>query len=212
MNGAALTGLELERSVRAQLYGEPGQVVATGVPAVRDDPRRAGLGRVLAGRYRLLELLGAGGMATVYRTRDERLGRNVAIKVIAPGLVQDVVAVRRFRREAELGARLMHTNIVTVLDAGVEPQDFIAMELVDGVDAATLARRTGRLTTHHAIRIVAPICDALQFAHNEGILHRDIKPENILLDSKGRLKIADFGIAKLLDPELAAETVEADQP
>jgi serine/threonine-protein kinase len=170
--------------------------VATGVPAVRDDPRRAGLGRVLAGRYRLLELLGAGGMATVYRTRDERLGRNVAIKVIAPGLVQDVVAVRRFRREAELGARLMHTNIVTVLDAGVEPQDFIAMELVDGVDAATLARRTGRLTTHHAIRIVAPICDALQFAHDEQVIHGDVSGSNILLRQRdGVPKLADFGLA-----------------
>jgi hypothetical protein len=105
MRRALLTGLELERSVRAQLYAEPGQVVETGVPAVRDDPRRAGLGRVIAGRYRLIELLGAGGMATVYRARDERLGRHVAVKVIAAGLVQDPVAVRRFRREAELGAR-----------------------------------------------------------------------------------------------------------
>ena len=196
MKRAPLTGLELERSVRAQLYGEPAQVVATGVPAVRDDPRRAGLGRVLAGRYRLIELLGAGGMAAVYRARDERLGRHVAVKVIAGGLVQDAVAVRRFRREAELGARLVHSNIVTVLDAGVEPQDFIAMELVNGVDAGTLARRTGRLTPHHAIRIVAPICDALQYAHDEQVIHGDVSGSNILLRQRdGVPKLADFGLA-----------------
>ena len=196
MKRAPLTGLELERSVRAQLYGEAGQVVATGVPGAREDPRRAGLGRLLAGRYRLLELLGAGGMATVYRARDERLRRHVAVKVIAPGLVHDAVAVRRLRREAELGARLMHTNIVTVLDAGVEPQDFIAMELVDGVDARSHARRTGRLTLQHAIDIVAPICDALQYAHDQHVIHGDVSDSNILLRERDSLpKLADFGLA-----------------
>ena len=196
MKRAPLTGLELERSVRAQLYGEAGQVVATGVPGTREDPRRVGLGRLLAGRYRLLELLGAGGMATVYRARDERLQRHVAVKVIAPGLVQDPVAVRRLRREAELGARLMHTNIVTVLDTGVEPQDFIAMELVEGVDARSHARRTGRLTLEHAIDIVAPICDALHYAHDQHVIHGDVSDSNILLRERDSLpKLADFGLA-----------------
>ena len=196
MKRAPLTGLELEQSVRAQLYGEAGQVVATGVPGAREDPRRAGLGRLLAGRYRLLELLGAGGMATVYRARDERLRRHVAVKVIAPGLVHDAVAVRRLRREAELGARLMHTNIVTVLDAGVEPQDFIAMELVDGVEARTLAGGTGHLTLQHAIDIVAPICDALQYAHDKHVIHGDVSDSNILIRHRDGLpKLADFGLA-----------------
>jgi eukaryotic-like serine/threonine-protein kinase len=196
MKRAPLTGIELERSVRAQLYGEPAQVVATGAPGVRDDPRRAGLGRLLGGRYILVELLGAGGMATVYRARDERLGRDVAVKVIAAGLVQDGVAVRRFRREAELGARLVHTNIVTVLDAGVEPQDFIVMELVEGVDAGTLVRRTGRLSLHHALRIVAPICEALQYAHDEDVIHGDVSGSNILIRQRDSApKLIDFGLA-----------------
>ena len=196
MKRAPLTGLELERSVRAQLYGEAGQVVATGVPGAREDPRRAGLGRVVAGRYRLLEVLGAGGMATVYRARDERLRRQVAVKVIAPGLVHDAVAVRRLRREAELGAELTHTNIVTVFDAGVEPQDFIAMELVDGGDARSLARVTGRLTHEHAIDIVAPICDALHYAHDQHVIHGDVSDSNILIRQRDGLpKLADFGLA-----------------
>ena len=196
MKRAPLTGIELERSVRAQLYGEPAQVVATGVPGVRDDPRRAGLGRLLGGRYTLVELLGAGGMATAYRARDDRLGRDVAVKVIAAGLVQDGVAVRRFRREAELGAQLIHTNIVTVLDAGVEPQEFIVMELVEGVDAGTLVRRSGRLSLHHALRIVAPICEALQYAHDEHVIHGDVSGSNILIRQRDSApKLIDFGLA-----------------
>jgi eukaryotic-like serine/threonine-protein kinase len=182
--------------MRKSSYGEPVQVVATGAPGLRDDPRRAGLGRRLGGRYTLVELLGAGGMATAYRARDERLGRDVAVKVIAAGLVQDPVAVRRFRREAELGARLIHTNVVTVLDAGVEPQDFIVMELVDGVDAATLVRRSGVLSLHHALRIVAPICEALQYAHDEHVIHGDVSGSNILIRQRdGAPKLIDFGLA-----------------
>jgi serine/threonine protein kinase len=196
MKRAPLTGIELERSVRAQLYGEPAQIVATGAPGVRDDPRRAGLGRVLGGRYTLVELLGAGGMATAYRARDERLGRDVAVKVIAAGLVQDGGAVRRFRREAELGARLIHTNIVTVLDAGLEPQDFIVMELVEGVDAGALVRRTGRVSLHHALRIIAPICEALQYAHDEQVIHGDVSGSNILIRQRDSApKLTDFGLA-----------------
>ena len=196
MKRAPLTGMELERSVRAQLYGEPAQVVVTGAPGLRDDPRRAGLGRVLGGRYTLVELLGAGGMATAYRARDQRLGREVAVKVIAAGLVQDGGAVRRFRREAELGARLIHTNIVTVLDAGVEPQDFIVMELVEGVDAGTLVRRSGRLSLHHALRIVEPICEALQYAHDEHVIHGDVSGSNILIRQRDSApKLTDFGLA-----------------
>ncbi len=196
MKRALLAGIELERSVRAQLYDEPVQVVATGVPGVRDDPRRAGVGRLLGGRYRLVELIGAGGMATAYRARDERLGRDVAVKVIAAGLVQDGVAVRRFRREAELGARLIHTNIVTMLDVGVEPQDFIVMELIEGVDAGALVRRTGRVSLHHALRIVEPICEALQYVHDEQVIHGDVSGSNILIRHRDRTpKLIDFGLA-----------------
>ena len=151
---------------------------------------------LLGARYCLLEPLGAGAMATVYRAWDEHLGRDVAVKLIAPSLVQDVLAVRRFRREAELGARLTHTNIVTVLDAGVEPEAFIVMEVVDGVDAGTLVRRTGCLTLHHTIRILAPICEALQYAHDERVIHGDVSASNILIRQRdGAPKLCDFGLA-----------------
>jgi eukaryotic-like serine/threonine-protein kinase len=135
-------------------------------------------------------------MATVYRAHDDWLKRDVAVKLIAGRLAQDGLAVRRFRREAELGARLGHPNVVTVFDAGLEPQDFIVMELVAGVDAGTLLRKTGAVTFQHAARIVGPICEALQHAHDQNVIHGDVSLRNILiLESDGTPKLADFGLA-----------------
>ncbi len=151
---------------------------------------------VLANRYHPVELLGRGGMATVYRARDEWLEREVAVKVIASHLTQDELVVRRFRREAQLGARLSHANIVRTFDAGTDPQHFIVMELVEGVDARTLVKRTGRLSGRHALRIVGPICDALHHAHREGVIHGDVSTSNVLIRARdGSPKLADFGLA-----------------
>jgi serine/threonine-protein kinase len=183
--------VEVERSVRDRLYGNRGQVAAT--PIARG---AAPLGRLVGGRYRLVARLGAGGMATVYRARDEQLERDVAVKVIGDRHARDPSFVQRFRWEAQLGARLAHHNIVGVLDAGTRPRDFIVTELVRGLDAATLLRRRGRLTPGETVDIVVQVCDALAHAHGRAVIHLDVSPGNILIaDADGTAKLADFGLA-----------------
>jgi hypothetical protein len=151
----------------------------------------------------ILEPLGAGGMGRVYKTRQPHLDRLVALKVLPPAYANDPEWVERFTREARALARLNHPNIVQVYDFGETAPDengkrfpFLIMEFVDGVNLRQ-ALRTGALTAREALSIVPSICGALQYAHDQGVLHRDIKPENILLDTLGRVKIADFGLAKL---------------
>ena len=126
---------------------------------------------MFGGRYRVIGPVGAGAMATVYRARDHWRGREVAVKVIAARRRQDAMTRRRFRREAQLAARLEHPNIVRVLDAGRHPDEFIVMELIEGVDAAKLVKRSGRLSLRHTLRIVGPVCDALDHVHGEGVIH-----------------------------------------
>jgi serine/threonine protein kinase len=151
---------------------------------------------IIGGRYRLVERVGVGGTATVYRARDERLKRDVAVKLIAEWLRQDPVAVRRFRREAELTAGLAHPNIVAILDAGSEPQDFIVMELVHGLDAGTVLQRQGRLDPDKAVHVVSQVCDGLEYAHDHDVVHHDVSPRNILIERAGAsAKLADFGLA-----------------
>ncbi|HVV02040.1 MAG TPA: protein kinase [Verrucomicrobiae bacterium] len=146
----------------------------------------------------LIELIGHGGMGFVYKARQPKLDRFVALKILPQSLAADPAFADRFTREGRLLARLNHPNIVTVHDFGqVNGFFYLLMEYVDGVNLRQ-AMRAGRFTVDQALAVVPKICDALQFAHNEGVLHRDIKPENILLDQKGRIKIADFGIAKLV--------------
>jgi tRNA A-37 threonylcarbamoyl transferase component Bud32 len=146
----------------------------------------------------IIELIGQGGMGFVYKARQPKLERFVALKILPQASTTDPRFAERFTREGRLLARLSHPNIVTVHDFGQANGFFyLLMEYVDGVNLRQ-AMHAGRFTPEQALAVVPRICDALQFAHNEGILHRDIKPENILLDSKGRVKIADFGIAKLI--------------
>ncbi len=152
------------------------------------------------------ELVGRGGMGVVYRARQKSLDRWVALKLLAPGRERDPAFAERFAREARALAALSHPNIVTVHDFGFAASPsvagaggfyFLLMEFVDGVNLRQ-AMKAGRFTPEQALAIVPPVCAALQFAHDRGIVHRDIKPENLLLDKDGRLKIADFGIAKML--------------
>ena len=154
--------LQVEMAVRAQLYGAR---PPAGVTLTRRRPlgtrAPAPAARRLANRYRLLERVGAGGMATVYRARDERLVRDVAIKIIAERMMRDPHAVRRFRREAQISATLDHPNIVAILDVGVVPTDFIVMELVEGIDVGRLLKRDGRPTAGEGLHIVAQAADAL---------------------------------------------------
>ena len=225
---------------------EAGQIAAVkSIPPTRDELAAA------FPQLEILELIGQGGMGFVFKARQPKLDRYVALKILPQSLAADPAFAERFTREGRLLARLNHPNIVTVHDFGVasglrpdvelgfqpggksanedesgqnsdaqasasanprgkmprstsgtmpDATDFfyLLMEYVDGVNLRQ-AMRAGRFTPEQALAVVPKICEALQFAHNEGILHRDIKPENILLDTKGRVKIADFGIAKLVN-------------
>ncbi|MEK7951347.1 serine/threonine-protein kinase [Luteolibacter soli] len=147
----------------------------------------------------IIECLGRGGMGVVYKARQKTLNRLVALKLLSPEREKDAEFAARFTREAQALARLSHPHIVTVHDFGHTGNFFfLLMEYVDGVNLRQ-ALGAGRFTPEVALALVPPVCDALQYAHDRGIVHRDIKPENLLLDREGHVKIADFGIAKMLD-------------
>jgi tRNA A-37 threonylcarbamoyl transferase component Bud32 len=174
-----------------------------GVPA-RTRRRASPTVEEIAKRFPELEIaerIGEGGMGTVYRARQARIDRMVALKVLALDPVDDPTFAERFRREAMVLARLDHRNIVKLYDFGErEGLFYLVLEFVDGPNLRTLMKQS-LLAPAQALAIVPQICEALQFAHDEGVVHRDIKPENVLLDAKGRVKIADFGLAKLVDAD-----------
>ncbi len=159
--------------------------------------------------------LGRGGMGVVYLARQKSLDRLVALKLLAPAHGPDPAFAGRFSREALALARLDHPHIVTVYDHGqVGAYFFLLMEFVDGADLRQLIR-DARLSVREVLAIVPQICDALQFAHDHGVVHRDIKPENILLDRRGQVKVADFGLAKLAghrDARPASSMSSASEP
>jgi tRNA A-37 threonylcarbamoyl transferase component Bud32 len=147
----------------------------------------------------ILSVLGQGGMGVVYKARHRRLDRLVALKVLPRELAQDPQFADRFAREARTLARLDHPHVVRVHDFGRAGEHFfLLLEFVDGANLRQVMG-AGRLTPAEALAIVPQICDALQYAHDQGVVHRDIKPENVLLDARGRVKLADFGLAKLVD-------------
>ena len=157
------------------------------------------IGTVLGGRYRLIELLGQGGMATVYRARDSQLERDVAVKLLRPEYGRDPDFFARFRQEAQSAASLNHPSVVAVYDYGTdEAGPYIVMELVDGEDLASIVRRSGPLPPRQAARLAAEIGRAIAAAHDNGLIHRDIKPGNVLVTREGRAKVTDFGIARAL--------------
>jgi serine/threonine protein kinase len=149
----------------------------------------------------ILGLLGQGGMGAVYKARQLRLNRFVALKILARERQDDPQFAERFEREARALAALTHPHIVAVFDFGEAGENYyLLMEFVDGLNLRQLYRN-GQFSPAEALAIIPQICDALQYAHERGIVHRDIKPENILLDNDGGVKIADFGLAKILDPD-----------
>jgi tRNA A-37 threonylcarbamoyl transferase component Bud32 len=146
----------------------------------------------------ILDLIGQGGMGAVYKARQRGLDRIVALKILSPAASREPAFAERFHREARALGRLNHPNVVAIYDSGTaDDLYYLLMEYVDGISLRE-AIRTGELSSAEALAIVPQICDALQYAHNAGIVHRDIKPENILLNKQGQVKIADFGLARLL--------------
>ncbi|GAC1410771.1 MAG: Stk1 family PASTA domain-containing Ser/Thr kinase [Actinomycetota bacterium] len=163
--------------------------------------------QVLAGRYEISQRLGLGGMAEVFLGKDRALGRPVAVKTLLPQFAHDPSFIARFRREATSAASLNHPNIVSVYDSGSEDsRHFIVMEYVDGHTLKDVIREEGPLLPERAAEIAAEVCSALQFAHSHGIVHRDVKPANIMINSRGEVKVADFGIARAASGESVTQT------
>jgi serine/threonine protein kinase len=191
---------------RAESFIEtPPDDVAAGMMA--EEQARSMTGRTL-GHYKLQSLIGAGGMGEVYRARDTRLDRDVAVKILPEQLAQDAEALRRFEREAKAVAALSHPNILSIFDFGTEQGlNYAVMELLEGETPRARLQREA-VGWREVVEIGAAIADGLAAAHAKGIIHRDLKPENIFLTSDGQVKILDFGIARVkrvVSPE--AETL-----
>jgi hypothetical protein len=153
-------------------------------------------GQTLAGRYRIVALLGRGGMGEVYRADDLTLGQAVALKFLPEALARDPQRLERFRQEVRLARQVSHPNVCRVYDIGeVEGQPFLTMEYIDGEDLAALLQRIGRLPQDKGIELARELCLGLAAAHDRGVLHRDLKPRNVMIDARGRMRLTDFGLA-----------------
>src|SRR4051812_46425569 len=158
------------------------------------------VGDVLSDRYELEELVGTGGMSSVYRAHDRLLDRKVALKILHDQYTADDDYVERFRREARAVAALSHPNIVTVIDRGEhENKQFIVFEYIDGENLKRLIERRGPAPVTTALELAMQVARGLSFAHQNGLVHRDVKPQNVLLNGDGQAKVTDFGIARSMD-------------
>ncbi|HEY8931953.1 MAG TPA: serine/threonine-protein kinase, partial [Rariglobus sp.] len=193
--------LALNLATQTHLAGETQPPAAGGAPAVPPLP----LEEVakLFPQLEIIRLVGTGGMGAVYQARQPALDRHVALKLLHTPPANDPGFAERFSQEARALAKLNHPNIVALHEFGqAGGRPYFLMEFVDGVNLRQL-QQAERLSPREALQIVPQVCDALQYAHDEGIVHRDIKPENVLIDRKGRVKVADFGLAKLMGKETA---------
>jgi serine/threonine protein kinase len=168
-------------------------------------------GEMLAERYRIVGLLGRGGMGEVYRADDLKLGQPVALKFLPDHLLSDGAALARFHREVRVARQVSHKNVCRVYDIGeIDGRHFLSMEFIKGEELSSLLRRIGRLPQDKAIQLARQICAGLAAAHDVGFLHRDLKPANVMIDGEGNARILDFGLAGLTeefrDDELAAGT------
>ena len=169
-------------------------------------------GRLIAGRYRIIALLGKGGMGEVYRADDLTLGQAIALKFLPDEAARDEGLLERFRNEVRIARRVSHPNVCRVYDVGdVDGQTFFTMEYVDGEDLASLLRRIGRLPPDKALDIARQLCAGLAAAHTKGVLHRDLKPANIMLDGRGQVVITDFGLAGVAD-EIRGNEIRSGTP
>ena len=155
-------------------------------------------GMYLQGRYEIIEKIGSGGMADVYKAKDHKLNRFVAMKVLKPEFSADTNFIRKFQREAQAAAGLAHPNVVNVFDVGEDQgANYIIMELVEGITLKEYISRKGKLTVKEATSIAIQVSMGLEAAHNRNIVHRDIKPQNIIISTDGKVKVTDFGIARV---------------
>ena len=185
------------------------------LPLASSDPIGGGRftpGQIVAERYRVVALAGRGGMGEVYRAEDLKLGQIVAIKFLPESLSQDAGALSRFHSEVRIARQVSHPNVCRVFDIGdADGVTFLTMEYVDGEDLASLVRRIGRLSPDKATEIARQVCAGLAAAHERGVIHRDLKPANLMLDSAGKIRITDFGLAGIAASIQGAE-VRAGTP
>lgn len=169
-------------------------------------------GTILGSRYRIIGLLGKGGMGEVYKAEDIRLSQLVALKFLPGSMENDKDALERFHQEVKVARQVSHPNVCRVFDIGeVDGRHFLSMEFIDGDDLSSLLRRIDRFSPERAIEISRQLCIGLAAIHNQGILHRDFKPANVIIDSQGRIRITDFGIASLVD-EVNTDLARAGTP
>src|SRR5213080_4201689 len=176
---------------------DPGRKGATSTPSFASiDDSRFVPGTILADRYRIVGLIGRGGMGEVYRADDLKLGQTVALKFLPESLASDPAWVERFYAEVRHARQVSHPNVCRVYDVGeIGGRHFLSMEYVDGEDLASLLRRIGRLPPDKAVEIARQLCAGLAAAHERGVLHRDLKPANVMIDGDGHVRITDFGLA-----------------
>src|SRR5690349_4966781 len=161
---------------------------------------------MIAARYRIIALLGRGGMGEVYRADDLTLDQSVALKFLPEATAQDPVTLERFHNEVRIARRISHPNVCRIYDIGeADGLVFLSMEYVDGEDLGSLLRRIGRLPSDKALEIARKLCAGLAAAHDKGVLHRDLKPANIMLDGRGQVLITDFGLAGIAERIQGAE-------
>ncbi len=159
--------------------------------------RRLERGQVFAGRYEVIEELGTGGMGTVYKAQDRKIGETVALKILRPEIATDAETIERFRNEIKLARQISHRHVCRMYDLGEDGfTSFITMEYVPGEDLKSFVRRSGHLTEAKALHVARQVCEGLAEAHRLGVVHRDLKPQNIMIDRDGHARIMDFGIAR----------------
>ncbi len=165
-------------------------------------------GMILVERYEIISKIGTGGMADVYKARDHKLNRLVAVKVLKPEFRDDKSFVAKFRKEAQAAAGLAHPNIVNVYDVGEdEGVNFIVMELVEGITLKDYIKKKGKLSVKEATSIAIQVSLGLEAAHNSDIVHRDVKPQNIIISTDGKVKLSDFGIARAVSSNTITSNV-----
>src|SRR5262245_43180421 len=191
------------------------QAVPSPAPHSSNDGQRRGrfvTGQMLAGRYRIVSLLGRGGMGEVYKAEDLKLNQTVALKFLPSAVALDGGMLARFHNEVRIARQIAHPHVCRVYDIGeVEGMSFLSMEFIDGEDLSSLLRRIGRLPADKAVELARQLCAGLAAAHEAGVLHRDLKPANVMIDGRGKARITDFGLA-VVSEELCGEEAMAGTP